>query len=163
MPKSNIFEELKPAEMKESKASDYYQKSPKVNHVDKIIEKKENEGLTGKKPTKAKGNEVFRRPFKIAEEKSKPDNDEAKNGETDENNNRLEIEKDTSQEPTNNPPSKLERFKAANYRLHYELEPPNLRIICERWINKVSKHRMMYKEEVKKEVSYLPELEAPMN
>ncbi|CAG8812072.1 13571_t:CDS:1, partial [Cetraspora pellucida] len=55
-PKLDIPEELKPAKTKESKASDYHQKSPKVNHVNKIIEKKENEGLTGKEPTKAEGN-----------------------------------------------------------------------------------------------------------
>ncbi|CAG8510717.1 6841_t:CDS:2 [Cetraspora pellucida] len=38
-----------------------------------------------------------------------------------------DAEKDEpNQEPTNNPPSKLKRFEAANNRPHYELEPPDL-------------------------------------
>ncbi|CAG8595315.1 2827_t:CDS:2 [Cetraspora pellucida] len=65
-------------------------------------------------------------PFKITEGKFEPDHDEAENGETNEKNERTKIEKDTGQEAMNNPPSKLERFEAANDRLLYGLELPNL-------------------------------------
>ncbi|CAG8805231.1 20620_t:CDS:2, partial [Cetraspora pellucida] len=90
----------------------------------------------------------------IAEGKFEPDHDEAENGETDEN---------TGQKAMNNPSSKLERFEAANDRPLYGLKLPDLRMICERWINKVSKYKMMYKEELEKDVLYLLELEAPTN
>ncbi|CAG8501566.1 5682_t:CDS:2 [Cetraspora pellucida] len=46
-----------------------------------------------------------------------------------------------SQKLVNNPPSEHKRYEAVKDQLIYRLEPPDLRMISERWLNKVSTNK----------------------